>query len=129
MMRTCLLVVLLACGPRGAPPEAWGTADYVAAGVPDPGHAWSSAELTKASAAIAAAAADHDDRLPRFRGARSGAVFARLLEAPADDATRPVAPRLGEHLARYEALNQVQKPYVHGLATPTREQVELAGAL
>jgi len=129
MMRAWLLVVLLACGARGAPPEAWGTADYVAAGVPDPGHAWSNAELVKAGTAITAAADGHEDRLPRYRGARSGAVFARLIEAPADDATRPVALRLGEQLARYQTLNDVQKRYLHGLATPSREQIELAGAL
>ena len=129
MQRAWLVVVLFACGTRGLPQEAWGTADYVAAGVPDPGHVWSTTELTKAADAIATASNGHTERLPHYQGKRSGDVFARLAAAPADDPAMAIAQRLGDHLTRYEALNRTAKLYANGLGPPPREQLELFGAL
>jgi len=125
----CLVAVLLAYGFHDARADAWGTSDYVAAGVPDPAGAWSSAELKKAVDAIAQAAADHPERLPRYRGAKSGAVFAKLLEAPRDDFAAPITTRLGAHLERFEAVNRASKLYANGLGAPPREQIELFSAL
>jgi len=119
----------LACCSRHAPPEAWGTSDYVAAGVPDPGHPWTSAEIAKASDAIAQASTDHADRLPRYNGARSGKVFASLVATPADDPAEPPTAKLGAHLARFQALDKVSKLYLRGLLPPTRDQIELFDAL
>jgi hypothetical protein len=124
-----VVAVVLACGSHDARAEAWGTSDYVAAGVPDPAGAWSSAKLKTAVDAIDQAAAGHPERLPRYRGAKSGAVFAKLLDRPRDDFSAPVTARLGMHLERFEAFNKASKLYANGLGPPPREQIELFSAL
>lgn len=88
-------------------------------------HVWSVIELRNAVDVIARAAEDHPDRLPRFHGARSGAVFARLVDEPVDDSTAPVTARLGKHLDRYDGLNKALKMYKPSLAPARREQIEL----
>ena len=131
-----VMAILFACGVPAARAEtgdakadAWGTKDYVAAGVPDPVHAWSPPELGKAVDAIAQAAADHAERLPRYRGAKSGKVFARLIEVPPEDMSVPVPDRMIAHLQRYEAMNKASKWYANGLGPPPREQIELFAVL
>lgn len=136
-MRWLLVIaIVLAGGMRevradigGAKVDAWGTAEYVAAGAPDPGRAWSTAELGKAVDAIAQAVADHAERLPRYRGAKSGKVFARLIEVSPEDMSLAVTDRMIAHLQRYEAMNKASKWYANGLGPPPREQIELFAVL
>ena len=132
-MRLCWLVGLalgwLTSSAGTAAAEAWATRDYIAAGVPDPGHPWSLTELDKAVGAITEAAADHPERLPRYRHASSGAVFARLIAEPRDDRAASIANQVGAHLARFDALNKAAKLYANGLGPPPREQIELFGVL
>lgn len=128
-MRWLWVVVLLLVYPsHDAHAEAWGTKDYVAAGVPDPGQAWSGAELGKAADAIATAAAGHAERLPRYRDAASGAVFARLVEPSRADPAASLQARIGAHLERWLALNRLVPLYANGLGPPPREQIELFAA-
>ena len=129
MRYCCLVAFTLACGSPHASPEAWGTSDYVAAGVPDPAHPWTNEEISKASDVIAQAATAHADRRPRYKGPRSGAVFARLVAAPADEPAAPPTAQLGAHMVRFEALNKASKLYLNGLLPPTREQIEIFDAL
>jgi hypothetical protein len=128
-----LVTLIAGCGNRGSslPAEAWGTADYVAAGVPDPGHAWTDVEVVTASHAIQRESADHRERLPRYRGAKSGAVFARLVEAPApDDPAIAIVERFKGHMERGEALNALSKLYGFGRnPVPSRDEIELFGAM
>jgi hypothetical protein len=129
-MRYCFLVAFtLACGSPHASPEAWGTSDYVAAGVPDPAQPWTTAGIEKASDVIAQAATGHADRLPRYKGPKSGTVFARLVAAPADEQAASPTAQLGTHLVRFEALNKASKLYANGLLPPPREQIEIFDAL
>jgi hypothetical protein len=120
-----VVVVLLVVPSHDAQAEAWGTKDYVAAGVPDPGQAWSGAELGKAADAIATAAAGHAERLPRYRDATSGTVFAKLIEPSREDPAAPLTARIGAHLERWLALNRLVPLYANGLGPPPREQIEL----
>jgi hypothetical protein len=126
-------VAAFAGGPAAAPSvadPAWSVADYVKAGVPDPDHTWSAQELARAATVIVREAASHPERLPGYRSARSGAVFARLVEVPPDDPAQPIAARVKDGLDRFKALGSLTRPYgltIHG--TPSRDAIELAGAM
>lgn len=125
-----IVTVVLVLTARPASAEEWATRDYVAAGVPDPGRPWSTAELQQAVDAIARAAADHPERLPRHRGASSGPVFARLVEERTDDKTAPIGARFAAHTERVGALTQAFKLYGDGVSRPpVREQFELMHAM
>jgi hypothetical protein len=125
-----IVTVVLMLDARSASAEEWGTRDYVAASVPDPGRPWSSAELQQAVDAIARAAADHLERLPRHHSARSGPVFARLIEERPDEQTAPIGIRIAAHGERFGALGQAFKLYGDGVSRPpVREQIELTHAM
>jgi hypothetical protein len=125
-LRVALVVGVVACQSQDKATDTWTVRDYMQAGVPDPGHAWSSSELTAAVAAIAG----HPDHLPRFQGERSGAVFARVTAALPDDPTATVKDRLNDLVEGQEALRTFTKLYVGGMSdVPRREPIEATGAL
>jgi hypothetical protein len=123
-MRTLLLVTvwcaLAACSkprsPNDLPAETWGTNDYVKAGVPAPDHTWTVAEHRTALEVLTKETAGHRERLPHLGGVKSGAVFARIVEAsPSAEADRAaVDPNqaYAVHADRFEVLNQISKLYV-----------------
>jgi hypothetical protein len=119
-MRAVVAIVvgyaLLACStPRSAndlPAESWGTSDYVKAGLPAIDHAWTVAEHETALGVLTKESAGHRERLPHRSGAKSGAVFERLVEAtPTTDATSPTEA-YGLHAQRFEVLNRLSKLYL-----------------
>jgi hypothetical protein len=133
MKRALVLVVLLACSKGGSQPaavvEAWSVADYQKAGL-DISKPWHGDDFTHAAEVITSAAGEHRERLPHFRGAASGAVFAKLLEDLPDDSAQPITQRYQEHLKRYLAINTISKLYIEGhMLVPPREYIELLGAL
>jgi len=133
MRRRCVLAVavaMLVLGVRGARAADWATRDYVAAGVPDLGRRWSTADIREAVDAITRAAARHPERLPRYRHASSGAVFAKLLKPPPEDRTVAVDAQVAAHFERYRALADAGNLYgaVAQRAMP-REWIELYGVV
>jgi hypothetical protein len=130
MKRVLVILILLACGKTNRlPDEAWGISDYASAGlhIDEP---WSAAEYTTAASILKSVTADHRERLPRFRGTKSGPVFDKLLADLPDDRGQPVAERFGAHVQRYDAVNTISKLYVENqFAAVPREYIELSGAL
>lgn len=128
--RVCVVacVVMVACHQSNQlPPEAWGVSDYTAAGlhIDSP---WTAGDYVAAQHVLERIAVDHRERLPRFRGARSGAVFAKLLGELPVDAAAPVSERFVGHGTRFEALKDIAKLYAPDLlGPPTREWIELMG--
>ncbi len=120
-----LLVATAAADPTS---DAWTTGDYVKAGVPDPGHAWTSAELGSAVAVVTKVSAE---RLPRFHGAQSGDVFARLVAPTLADPSGDVRIRFVALFDSEEAHHALMKLYMpaHALDAPSRELIETFGAL
>lgn len=104
MRRLCIIAIALALGSGAARAGDWGTRDYVAAGVPDLGQPWSTADLRKAVDAITRAVAGHPERLPRYHSPSSGAVFAKLLEPTPLDRTATVDAQVTAHFERYRPL-------------------------
>src|SRR5262245_5854529 len=88
--RSLVLLLVLACTKMSnqLPAEVWDTNDYAAAGI-GIDKPWGVAELGTAALRLEQVAKDHRERLPRFRGAKSGAVFAKLVADLADDSSRP----------------------------------------
>lgn len=126
-MRALILVALLACGSSKSandlPPEAWGVEDYAKAGIPAIDHAWTIDEHEAAAAALVKAAEGHPERLPRLQGAKSGPVFARIVEARGDD-------EFVAHARRFEAGNQISKLYmVNEMAAVNAEYLAIMGAM
>jgi hypothetical protein len=111
-----LIAIVVACSlgacssraksPNDLPAEAWSTADYVKAGVPAPDHTWSMAEHKTALDVLTKETTGHRERLPHRGGAKSGAVFERIVEPS------PAGDELIVHAERFEVLNQVSKLYV-----------------
>jgi len=125
----CVAACMLAACHRSEslPPEAWTVSDYASAGL-DIAKPWTADDHAKAQRTLAAVTRDHRERLPRFNGVRSGAVFAKLLEDPPDDMSSPVDARLLAHLARFDALKETASLYsTDALAPPPREWIELMG--
>jgi hypothetical protein len=121
-----LVLGVLACQSKDKATDTWTVRDYMQAGVPDPGHAWSSSELKAAVAAFAV----HSDHLPSFQGARSGAVFARVVAAAPDDPTASVKTRFSDLLEREDALRAFAKLYLSDdLDVPRREPIEAWGTM
>lgn len=126
----CVVVVMLAFGAREARAADWATRDYAAAGVPDLGRRWSTADLRKAVDAIARAAVGHPERLPRYRNARSGAVFAKLLEPPLVEQTTAIDAQVVKHFERYRALVDAGELYgAIAQRSMPREWIELTGVV
>lgn len=126
------LVVGGACAtsksPNELPAESWGEADYVKAGLPAVDHPWTVAELKAAVAVLASATTGHRDRLPHRGGAKSGAVFERLVEAPA--AAADPAQAYIAHAERFDVLNQISKLYVASeMASANAEYYAITGRL
>jgi hypothetical protein len=91
---------------------------------------WNADDYVTAQHVLERVAADHRERLPRFHGARSGAVFAKLLVDLPEDAASPVNQRFLAHATRFEALNGIAKLYLSDeFGTPPREWIELVGAV
>jgi hypothetical protein len=137
-MRTvlCSLGLALAACSRapasGGPPptDVWGATDYTSHGLPDPGRTWTEAERTQAFVTIQQLTAANPERLPQFHGAKSGAIFDRLVEAPAaDDPASPVEDRFARHLTRARLLASAGDLYrpTEDKGPPPREAIELAG--
>lgn len=132
MKRAVVLLVLLACcrpKTNKLPDEAWGRSDYATAGlaIDKP---WVAADFTNAVTVLKRVTEGHRERLPRYQGAKSGEVFAKLLEPLAPDADKPIGERFGAHAERAEAANQMSKLYVeNAYAVPTREWIELTGVV
>lgn len=114
-MRALALVVLIACSSKTneLAPETWGTDDYVKAGVPASDHVWSLDEHEAAAVALATLSTGHRERLPHQAGARSGAVFARMIErADITDVLPDPPTAFLFHMRRYEAANAMSKLYI-----------------
>lgn len=125
------LALLVATAAADPPGDAWTTGDYVKAGLPDPGHAWTSAELGAAVVVITKVSAGVPERLPSFRGAQSGAVFARLVAPTLVDPSGDVRVRFVALFDGEEAHHALMKLYspAHPLDAPSRELIETFGAL
>jgi hypothetical protein len=122
------LVALASC--RGASGDSWTTADWVAAGVPDPGHEWTSDELDLAVKAIEKAVARDRHRLPAFRGTRGGVVFARVTAEPALDPHADPRARFGSIELGLEAHRAFENLYPTDLLAPTsRASIEAIGVM
>jgi hypothetical protein len=110
----CVFAALAACAkdksPNELPAESWGEADYTKAGLPASDHSWTNAELKTAVDVLGRETTGHRDRLPHRGGAKSGAVFDRLVEPPTD-AGNPSATYIA-HAERFDILNQISKLYV-----------------
>ena len=81
MKRVLVLLIVVACSKTKTnelPGEAWGVDDYAKAGL-SVDKPWTAAEHVQAASVLKDVTAGHRDRLPRFRGAKSGAVFAQLI--------------------------------------------------
>ncbi len=133
MERALLVVVtlgLLGCAktkPNDLPAEAWDVADYAKAGlvIDKP---WHPDDLTTAATVLKEQCSDHRERLPHFRGAKSGPVFAKLLAPLADARAASTSDQFAVHAQRGEALNQLSKLYTENLlAAPSREFIEVMG--
>ena len=123
--------LVIACGggeTNRLPPEAWGSADYAAAGL-RVDHPWTSQDDVTAAQVLETVTAGHRERLPRFHGEKSGAVFASLVADLPDAPAEPIQQRFGEHAMRIGALTTLAKLYLpNQLDTPPREWIELVGA-
>lgn len=131
MKRALVLLVLFACSAKsnGLPAEAWGVSDYASAGL-EVDKPWAAADFIHATSVLEQATAEHRDRLPRFRSAKSGAVFSKLIADLPDDSGQPIDQRFSAHAQRFEATNKISKLYMeNALAPPNREWIELMGAL
>ena len=129
-MKRWLLVIVLGCGQhRELPDEAWGVGDYVSAGLPAPDHTWSNAELDKANEVLGRVARNRLDRLPRFHGVKSRAVFARLIERAPEDPQATGATRFELHGVRFEAAVATLQLYIPSSVSLSREPIELEGVL
>jgi len=128
-----LLVLLIAVGcshdkTNALPAEAWGVADYAAAGlrIDQP---WTADDYTAAATTLQRIAVDHRERLPRFHGAKSGAVFAKLVMDPPDDPSATINKRFIAHATHAGALDALMHLYLpNQYDIPPREWIELIGA-
>lgn len=132
MIRLWPLVVLLvgsACTKSNElPDEAWAGIDYASAGL-QIDKPWTPDDYAAAAKVLEKVTAGHRERLPRFRGKKSGAIFAKLLVDLPDDLAQPIDRRFIAHFTRGEALNALAKLYLpNQLDTPPREWIELMGA-
>lgn len=133
-MRALLVVLLVACSPTKSANELPGDGltmhEYQQAGLPAVDHPWTVDEHTAAAAGLATLAKGHREKLPRRDSAKSGALFAKLLEPVAGDERAPVSARFGAHVMRYEAANKTSKLYtVNVMDAPNREWLALAELL
>lgn len=125
-------VALVACAksksPNDLPAESWGEAEYVKAGLPAADHTWTAAELKVAVDVLTRETVGHRDRLPHHGGAKSGAVFERLVEAPtvAADPSQAYIARA----ERFDVINQISKLYVASeMASASAEYYAIMGRL
>ncbi len=126
MKRALVLLLVLGCSKQPArAPEAWGVADYAKAGIAID-KPWAPDDYPAAAAVLKQLLPDHRDRLPRFHGDKSGAVFAKLMTPPPDDSAAPIAARFFAHMTRGEALQTLSKLY--SAVPPSRELIEVMGA-
>jgi hypothetical protein len=99
-----LTMLVLACTKpktNELPREAWSVEDYAKAGlrIDKP---WTADDYTTAAKVLQQEAAGHQERLPRFRGVKSGAVFEKLITDLPDDRGVPVRDRFLAHATRGE---------------------------
>ena len=123
------VVVAVACAKSNRlPTEAWGVTDYAGAGL-NIDKPWTADDYASAAKVLENVTVEHRERLPRFRGERSGAVFAKLLVDPPEDAAAAIDKRFIAHSTRSEALGAIARLYLpNQLDTPPREWIELMGA-
>jgi hypothetical protein len=120
--------VLAACSTSKSandlPAESWGAAEYAKAGLPAADHTWTIAEHQTAVDVLAKETAGHRDRLPHRGGAKSGAVFERIVE-PTGSADEFVV-----HADRFDLLNQMSKLYIASeMAGASAEYYAITGRL
>jgi hypothetical protein len=130
-MRAVPVVLALVLGAACHDPRpSWAVSDYVRAGMPTPTHAWSTDELVQATRVLATVTRGRAERLPHFHDPGSGAVFDHFVaRAPADDPKGALGKRIGDHLARYQAINTLSHLYAEVSTLPRRETIEIWGAL
>lgn len=109
--------------------------EYVEAGVPAHDRMWSGTDMLRAANSLAAIAQDGARRLPRYRGARSGEVFARLTTDENLEFYRnrsvPLEQRMGEGLNYMQAVKQLLVLYLSAInqeSIGAGEIVEVLGA-
>ncbi|MBM4043452.1 MAG: hypothetical protein FJ290_33615, partial [Planctomycetes bacterium] len=139
------LAALLGCSEAERPTGSAGGAlsdrsltpeEYIRLGLPAHDRPWSGADMARAANVLSALAAKNPGQLPRYRGERSGAVFARII---ADDnleffrnRSLPLEARMPDALVYMERSNAIGKLYVAAFgkrAVTGSEVVELSGAL
>jgi hypothetical protein len=129
MKRALILVVLLACRRttrNDLPPEAWGVSDYAAAGITIDKQ-WDAADHLNAAQVLKEVTAGHRERLPRYNGAKSGAVFQKLLD-DLPNQELPAGKWFDALNARLDFTGQIATLYSPNLwAAQTREWIELMG--
>jgi hypothetical protein len=130
-MKRALLLLAFACShsqTNQLPAEAWGVADYASEGLRIDAP-WSADDYMTAVTTLQRIAVDHRERLPRFHGPKSGAVFAKLVTAPPDDPSAPIDKRFVAHATSSEALKDLLKLYLpNGYDAAPREAIEVSGA-
>jgi hypothetical protein len=125
----CVLATAAAChrDPIG---DAWTTADWTEAGVPDPGHEWTSDELDLAVKAIEKAIGVDRHRRPAFHGSRGGAVFARVVSEPVLDPKADPRARFSSIELGLEAHHAFSNLYpIAALEPASRESIETLGVM
>lgn len=131
MKRVLVLLIAIGCShdkTNQLPAEAWGVADYASAGlrIDTP---WTADDYTAAATTLQRIAVDHRDRLPRFHGVKSGAVFDKLVTEPPDDPGAPIDQRFVAHATRSAALKDLLKLYLpNGYDAAPREAIEVSAA-
>lgn len=112
-----LFLPCVAAGARSQPrgDESLAVDAYVRAGVPSPDRPWTGVDYQQASAALISVAKTDPRHLPRFRSARSGAVFAKIT-APENfvsmsEASSAASIRLPDLLRAIEGLRTIQILY------------------
>lgn len=109
--------------------------EYIQKGLPASDREWSSPEAERAMKALTALAADDPRQLPHFESARSGIVFARMVNpdnlALSRDQSLPLSARLTDAMNSLQATNQILKLYlrevVAGSSIYARDLIELVG--
>jgi hypothetical protein len=126
-----IAAIVAACHGGAEPPgDGWTTAQWTAAGVPDPKRAWTPDELKAAVEVIKKSVGEDAHRLPKFHGANGGELFSRVTAAPTLDPKAEVRAAFGAAFTTEEAHRAFSTLYQpDGLTAPTREFVESFGSV
>lgn len=110
--------------------ESLADAQYVALGLPAHDHHWSGEDLHEAAVHLQALATTKPRSLPRYRSARSGRVFARIIARDNLEVLRnpaaPISIRLPAALVYTHELNGIYEIYAAALRAKTVTGDDLA---